>query len=486
MAGLLLLAGMALTAGCAASNARDSAQRDPRQQDLLKAWKDASKRQAEEVDAEDAKPLPEPRLQPMTHFSAGALYEKQGCYAMAIEQYRKAIELNPAFAGAHNRLGLCYTKTGQFRLAVEVLTKASELRPKSVAVWNNLGFAQLAAGNPVAAESSLAKALAIQPMYERARTNMALALARQGRDQDALSHLEVVSPDYIALYNLGSMQLAAGRAEQARSSFEQALKVRTEFPAARRGLDQATARLALAPATQPALVAGTAQAARAPSTRPSAAIAEASRAEQTTVATPVAPPQTSPAPPAADSLAASTPADGEGVASDAGTADKDTARAEAYAPNEDPAQTCAANNEPASVAGQSGAQGLLTGAVPLAAGSMLAGCEGTGWIDPAIALLAPDLAAWPNQTHASAEDQILRMASDLATRDLCRPAPSVADMDLVSLQWFAWRQATETLQVDVQSLPEHRLVQVMRKWLMALEQLQDLARPAYPAVAMAR
>lgn len=458
VAGLLVLTGLLLAGGCAATDAkRDSV--SSQRSDLIKAWKEASRQPAQEADV-DAKPMPEPKIQPVTFFSAGALYERQGHYVQAAEQYRKAIELNPGFPGAYGRLGLCYTKLRQFGPAVEVLTKAAQLQPKSAIIWNNLGFAQLAAGNDVAAESSFGKAIAINPTYERARMNMALALVRQGRDADAMLQLQTLSPDYIALYNLGSMQLAAGKTELARSSFDKALRLKAEFPAARKGLEQAAARLAEHPATadRGQSVADTGQ------QRPAGG-------EVATAGTKDGGPQQA----AGGETATAMAQDSRGpqaVSSKAATA----------AAKDGDQRAAAVHAQPAAVAPVS-----ELGSAPAA--SKRFGSrqwqETASWVDGTMALWPADTAALP---QTSAARQVLPRAAAAVA-----PGPgkvsraiSVADVDLTSLQWFAWSQMVKTLHQDIQSLPEQRVVQLMHKWLTALEELQDLTRHASPAVAMAR
>lgn len=501
---VLVWAGLIQLAGCATTTPRADGDRAGMQQKgYLQAWKDASRKQADDALADDAKPAPEPKLLPMTHFSAGALYEKQGCLPKAIEQYQKAVELNPQFSGAHARLGLCYTKMGQFRFAIEALTRAAEQQPRSATIWNNLGFAQLAAGNPIAAQASLAKALAIAPTYGRSRTNMAMALVRQGRDNDALSNLETVAPDYIALYDLGSMQMATGRCQEAKASFDKALAVRSEFPAAQKALEQAIAKLPAAPATQP-----TGTAALAPATRPSTAIAEATPLPcpaPAIASTPEAPAALAQAPatqpvqlPAAPAVTAwkqiepgpltvhdiamvsMEPADAMALIEtmtgwnqlpfivDQPQDAQETAAAPAGSPAAEPVAAPVDSPRQAAVAG------LLLCPPSLSAGSLLAGREGLGWIDPTVAMLLPNASKW----HCQIEH-------DLAMQRQVAPVTSVADVDLVSLEWFAWCQTMDTLHADVQDLSPLELVPLMRKWMTLMDHMRDTWKTSAPAIAMA-
>ncbi len=82
---LLLIAAAVSASGCAA-NDRQPAVRGPGKE-LARQWAEAAR-----APDEDAKPAPEPKLLPLTHFTAGNLLEKQRNYPQAIEQYTKAIE----------------------------------------------------------------------------------------------------------------------------------------------------------------------------------------------------------------------------------------------------------------------------------------------------------------------------------------------------------------------------------------------------------
>ena len=59
----------------------------------------------------------------------------------ALEQYRKALELQPSYAEAHNNLGLLLARRGQLDEAIAQFQKALEANPTSREIRNNLGAA---------------------------------------------------------------------------------------------------------------------------------------------------------------------------------------------------------------------------------------------------------------------------------------------------------------------------------------------------------
>ena len=49
-------------------------------------------------------------------------------YDLAIENYKKAVVINPNMYLAFNHLGITYAKKQQYDLAIEILKKAIEIR----------------------------------------------------------------------------------------------------------------------------------------------------------------------------------------------------------------------------------------------------------------------------------------------------------------------------------------------------------------------
>ena len=56
--------------------------------------------------AANAKEMKEPQIMPKTYFAAGQLFEQQGQIQKAVAQYRRAIDSQPDYVPAYNRLGV--------------------------------------------------------------------------------------------------------------------------------------------------------------------------------------------------------------------------------------------------------------------------------------------------------------------------------------------------------------------------------------------
>jgi len=230
----------------------------------------------------NAKPEEPPKLLPVTHFSAGQFFERQGRLQQAIDQYRKAIQLNTRFAAAYNRLGLCYLKLGQHAEAIQALKKAVSLQPKAAYLRNNLAFAYLLKGDYRAAERLFREALTIKPAFKRARMNLAICLVKQGRETEALAQLKTVAPEHVAWYNLGQMLLACGRAQRAAQAFEKSLALKSDFQPARARLNEVLAVL------EPSKEQATAEAPKVPATQRAVASSEVRQDKASNVAEPTA------------------------------------------------------------------------------------------------------------------------------------------------------------------------------------------------------
>ena len=68
------------------------------------------------------------------------MLNQKGQYEEAIPILRKAIELDPKHANAHNNLGWALNGKGQYDEAIPILRKTIELDPKHAYAHSNLGW----------------------------------------------------------------------------------------------------------------------------------------------------------------------------------------------------------------------------------------------------------------------------------------------------------------------------------------------------------
>jgi tetratricopeptide (TPR) repeat protein len=75
------------------------------------------------------------------YFQEGIACVESGQYNEAIEPFRKAIDIKPAYAEAHNNLGVVYHKLKLYENAIDSYRKAIKINPDFADAHLNMGFA---------------------------------------------------------------------------------------------------------------------------------------------------------------------------------------------------------------------------------------------------------------------------------------------------------------------------------------------------------
>jgi tetratricopeptide (TPR) repeat protein len=132
------------------------------------------------------------------HMQAGIAADKQRQFDVAITEFRKVTELEPAFADGFTSLGQAYMEKHDFGSAIASLKHALEVNPDSTPAHQLLGYALLAQGYPAQAIPHLARAkeksavgiAQIQTgQLAEAVANLHAALAEHPNDPDILYYL---------------------------------------------------------------------------------------------------------------------------------------------------------------------------------------------------------------------------------------------------------------------------------------------------------
>jgi tetratricopeptide (TPR) repeat protein len=199
----------------------------------LRATHQPEPRTAEFIDQQKVEDRP---ILPRTHVAAGRLHESRGQYGKAAEQYRQAIEVDPTYCEAYNRLGVVLDRLGQYEEADEAFHRALLLSPNSAHLHNNLGFSYILQSRWTDACAELYRALEFHPDFLRARVNLGLALGRQGRFDEALEQFKVALPEDEAFYNLGMIYQVSRLPVDAARAFKESLRLNPGLVAAERRL----------------------------------------------------------------------------------------------------------------------------------------------------------------------------------------------------------------------------------------------------------
>src|SRR5206468_7433145 len=134
------------------------------------------------------------------------------------------VELDPKSPKAQAALGVSLDQLGRGAEALPHLEAARALRPHDARILNNLGVAYLRAGQAERAEPLFRAALREDARDAALRANnLGMALAMQGRFDEALESFRKAGDEQSARANLGYAHYARGEYDQSISEYEKAL-----------------------------------------------------------------------------------------------------------------------------------------------------------------------------------------------------------------------------------------------------------------------
>jgi tetratricopeptide (TPR) repeat protein len=161
----------------------------------------------------------------------------------AIAHYRKALEIKPDYAEAHDNLGNVLAGRGQVDLAIAHYRKGLEIQPDDAEAHNNLAVALAGCGQVDSAIAHYRKALEIQPDHIEAHNNLAVALAGRGQVDLAIAHYQKVlelKPGYAKVHNnLGNALAGRGQVDLAITHYQKALEIQPDYAEAHNNLANA-------------------------------------------------------------------------------------------------------------------------------------------------------------------------------------------------------------------------------------------------------
>jgi protein O-GlcNAc transferase len=163
----------------------------------------------------------------------GTALQREGKLDEAIAYYKKAIQLNPAYAGTFHNLGNALQLKGEPDEAILCYQKAIKLNPHAAVTYNNLGNVLQEKGQIDQAILWYQKALDIDPHFVMAYVNFGVALDKKGQITEALLYyqkaLQIDRQFSPAYFNLGNALSLTGRLDDAELCYRKALDINPEF-----------------------------------------------------------------------------------------------------------------------------------------------------------------------------------------------------------------------------------------------------------------
>jgi serine/threonine-protein kinase len=169
----------------------------------------------------------EPQLA-AAYVARGTVRLVQGEVPEATADLEEATRLDPRSTDAHRELANAHQKAGRVDESVLSLDRAASLAPEDWRVWERQGLFALRSRAPDLAERPLRRAIELAPDNPGPYKNLAAALIRDSRLEEAASALQgalEIEPWESTYTNLGTLQFLLGRYEASRASFERAIEL---------------------------------------------------------------------------------------------------------------------------------------------------------------------------------------------------------------------------------------------------------------------
>lgn len=160
---------------------------------------------------------------------------KNGDEVQAILLYEKARKNDPK-SHVSRRLAVLYDRQGDFQKAQEEYHKALKQDPRDADLLNNMGYGYYSRGRWTEAELYLRQALAVKPKHPEATMNLGLCVGAQGRYAEALELFEKAATRAQARCNLAFVLTTQHKWPEAKRTYQAALQIDPDIPLARAAL----------------------------------------------------------------------------------------------------------------------------------------------------------------------------------------------------------------------------------------------------------
>jgi serine/threonine protein kinase/Flp pilus assembly protein TadD len=138
----------------------------------------------------------------------------------------RAAELAPGSGEAMAEAGALAHVLGRYDEAISLLQRSLELDPLNSSGFEDLGLAYRSMDRPAEAEQAFRKGIELSPQRIATHQFLAIVLADQGRDEEALSEANLEPTDWARLTALAYVHHKAGRSTESNQAKEQLVSTR--------------------------------------------------------------------------------------------------------------------------------------------------------------------------------------------------------------------------------------------------------------------
>jgi tetratricopeptide (TPR) repeat protein len=172
----------------------------------------------------------------------GILAAREGNYDLAIDNFQRALRIDPQHSIALQNLGSAYRQKKDWPQAKTALERALALNPDDAEANYTLGMVYAQQSDTGRAYDYLQKAIALRPAYPEALNNLGILYLRTRRPSEAVQTFEQairVAPDYDQPYlNLARVCAIEGDREKAKAVLRQLLQQHPDHAQAKEDLAQ--------------------------------------------------------------------------------------------------------------------------------------------------------------------------------------------------------------------------------------------------------
>jgi arylsulfatase A-like enzyme/Flp pilus assembly protein TadD len=165
--------------------------------------------------------------------SLALTYKELRDYPEALKAQEASIAINPDRSDAQGLLGMLLIETGRFKEAEKQFVKVLKLDPNNAIAWNNYGNALRELGKLDEAKKAFSESIRLSPNYAYPLNGLATVLIRQNKTREAIPYLEKaieLDETFVEVYlNLGIAYHTLGDTAKARTLYKIFLKISPDW-----------------------------------------------------------------------------------------------------------------------------------------------------------------------------------------------------------------------------------------------------------------